>query len=267
MQQKSYYRPSYLDENLTSEGNIVIPWDKYTAIGVAVSAGICVLILLVFLAVEQRKGRSRNIQIGSVPTVILNFGLGDGTGISSGNLTKEGAAQKGEDAPSNLHDASTATSTRQASETSTATLEESSNVVAVSELSGERTREGSEAGDATETIGTPDGSWGGRGLGDSGSGRGKGYGLGDIDWGGGGNRIIVGEKYLPDFPKNVRVSATIKLKFWVAPDGTVARIVPIKRADPRLEQAAMEAIKKWRFNPIKDQITMVGVIPITFTLK
>jgi TonB family protein len=266
MQQKSYSRYSYIDNDEQIQATILIPWDKYTAIGVGVSVLLISLTLLLFL-IKKEATSSRYIEIGSVPTVILSFGMGDGTGLSHGNLTEEGVKKQGETPPTNLHDATTAAATTQSDAVSNATLDESSNIRAVSELSSTTTNKGSEKGDSPNNFGAPDGSWGGRGLGSTGTGKGAGYGFGDIDWGGGGNRWIVGEKVLPKFPADVNVSATIKLRFEVSPDGTVTKITPIQRADPRLEKAAIEALKKWRFNPIEGNTIMVGTIPLTFRLK
>lgn len=265
MQHKSYNSFSFDYDEDQMRTTLVVPWDRFTAIGLAVSIAISLLILLLFIGSSHNE-KNRYIEIGTVPTVLLNFGMGDGTGKSSGNLTEEGSKKRGDTPPTNLHDASTATSTASSDNTSSSTLEESNNVVAVTTLPGETTQVGASNGDAPNTIGSADGTWGGSGLGKRGTGKGKGYGFGDIDWGGGGNRWLVGNKILPKFPKGVKISGTIKLKFYVHPDGTVGKIIPIQKADPRLERAAMEALKRWRFNPIKGNTIMVGIIPLTFKL-
>ena len=60
----------------------------------------------------------------------------------------------------------------------------------------------------------------------------------------------------------------IRLKFWVLPDGTVGEVVPVQRGDLRLEQAAIEYLKNWRFTPVDPaQPPMWGIIPITYTLR
>ena len=106
------------------------------------------------------------------------------------------------------------------------------------------------------------------GLGSRGKGKGKGDGFGEIDWGGGGGRIVL-NKVLPKFPDNVKSSSQIVLQFKVLSDGTVVSVIPIQKADPELEEAAIKALKKWRFNPLPDgqKEIMVGRIPLTFILR
>ena len=74
--------------------------------------------------------------------------------------------------------------------------------------------------------------------------------------------------YKPSLPKTAPAEGEIELKFWVLPDGTVGRIVPVKRGDPFLEEEAIRYLKKWKFNPLdKAQGEEWGIIPIRFVLK
>jgi TonB family protein len=74
--------------------------------------------------------------------------------------------------------------------------------------------------------------------------------------------------YKPSLPKTAGAEGEIELKFWVLPDGTVGRIVPIKRGNPLLEGEAIRYLKKWRFNPLnKAEGEEWGIIPIKFVLK
>ena len=59
----------------------------------------------------------------------------------------------------------------------------------------------------------------------------------------------------------------IRLKFWVLPDGAVGDVVPLQRGDVRLEQAAIQYVKSWRFTPISSGETVWGIIPVTYRLK
>ncbi len=36
------------------------------------------------------------------------------------------------------------------------------------------------------------------------------------------------------------------------PDGSVGRIIPIQKADTRLEAAAMNSLRQWRFEPLPE---------------
>ena len=60
---------------------------------------------------------------------------------------------------------------------------------------------------------------------------------------------------------------TIRLKFWVLPDGAVGDVVPLQRGDVRLEQAAIQYVKSWRFTPISSGETVWGIIPVKYRLK
>lgn len=42
----------------------------------------------------------------------------------------------------------------------------------------------------------------------------------------------------------------IVLRFWVLPDGTVGRVIPIRKGSARLEGIAATHLKRWRFSPI-----------------
>lgn len=75
------------------------------------------------------------------------------------------------------------------------------------------------------------------------------------------NRKVI---FRPPLPRPVApVSGMINLKFWVEPDGTIGKIVPITRTDPELERIAMEYIEKWRFEAVQDDVGIqTGTIPI-----
>jgi len=64
------------------------------------------------------------------------------------------------------------------------------------------------------------------------------------------------------------LSGTVRLKFWVHPDGTVGKIVPVVRADPELEKIAIEYLEKWRFATVSPGTgDQWGTIPIRFKLQ
>ncbi len=77
--------------------------------------------------------------------------------------------------------------------------------------------------------------------------------------------------YIPPPPQvKVSVAADVLLKFWVLPDGTVGRVVPLVKGDTPVDLAAINHIKRYRFNPLpKDvpQMEMWGVIPVKSVLR
>lgn len=243
-----------------------IPWEKNTAIGYA--GGVSsLIILIIFLAIFKVDSPEYVVPNNTIPLTLLNFGDGDGTGLSKGNLTKEGKKRKGKEPNSELEDAKIATETKvNKNAETTDDLNETNDISIVDKKSSDQKEKAFDKGTDNVNIGSPDGLTDATGLGSRGSGRGAGLGFGDIEWGGGGNRVVL-YKTLPKFPSDVNTSAKIKMRFTVLPDGTVGKITPLQKADPRLEEAAKEALSKWRFNPLNEDIVMVGTIPLTFRLR
>jgi Gram-negative bacterial TonB protein C-terminal len=73
-------------------------------------------------------------------------------------------------------------------------------------------------------------------------------------------------------PPNVTVESEseIELRFWILPNGAVARVVPVKKADPRLEALAINYMRHWRFTPLPSdapQDEQWGIIPFKFRIR
>ena len=88
-----------------------------------------------------------------------------------------------------------------------------------------------------------------------------------ITWEGPARTKISGQ--LPAYPKDVQ-PATVRIAFDVTPDGTVALAVPITKGRPQLEKVSLDALKKWRFNPLdktQAQVKQRGVVTFIFKLK
>ncbi len=75
--------------------------------------------------------------------------------------------------------------------------------------------------------------------------------------------------YRPPAPRpETNVAGTVQLKFWVKPNGTIGKIIPIVRADPALEKASIEFLEKWRFEPAQSERGEEwGVLSIRFKLN
>ncbi|NQT65535.1 MAG: TonB family protein [FCB group bacterium] len=80
------------------------------------------------------------------------------------------------------------------------------------------------------------------------------------------NRRIL-NKVIHSYPEGVQLSVKVKLKFDVLPDGSVTNIVVIQKANPQLEFSSLNAISKWKFNPISQDIVQKGVITFIYELK
>lgn len=76
----------------------------------------------------------------------------------------------------------------------------------------------------------------------------SGFGF-DIDFGGKGKRRIYSYS-LPEYPEGVSKEIDVKLRFSILPDGTVGKIFPLIKADARLELAAINSLRQWRFEPL-----------------
>lgn len=106
------------------------------------------------------------------------------------------------------------------------------------EIKKEKTQEKTEQG-SSNTKGTGQGSLG---QGEGGAGF-------DIQWGGNGTRKIY-SYVIPDYPDGVNKEIDIRLKFTIKPDGTVGSIFLLTKADTRLENAAINSLWQWRFEPL-----------------
>jgi protein TonB len=105
------------------------------------------------------------------------------------------------------------------------------------------------------------------GLGNGGEGPG-GFGF-DINWGGHGTRRIYNYP-LPSYPEGVEKEFNVRLRFTIRPDGTVGTIMPLTKGDTRLENAAINSLRQWRFEPLspsQKQIEQTAVIVFPYRLQ
>lgn len=73
---------------------------------------------------------------------------------------------------------------------------------------------------------------------------------------------------MPDYRE--QVEATIRIRIMVDPRGRVVQRIPLLKANPALEQAAMEALQRWQFNalpPNAPQEPQIGVVTFHFRLE
>jgi TonB family protein len=82
------------------------------------------------------------------------------------------------------------------------------------------------------------------------------------------DRRVIFQPPLPSV--TVENEAEIELRFWILPNGTVSRVVPLKKSDPRLETLAINYLRNWRFNPLPPDVPSEeqwGVIPFKFRIR
>lgn len=105
------------------------------------------------------------------------------------------------------------------------------------------------------------------GIAETGLGQGN-FGF-EISFGGEGTRKIYSYN-LPDYPRGVSKEIDVKLRFTILPDGTVGRIIPLMKADTQLENAAINSLRKWRFEPLpqsQDQLEQTALITFPYRLQ
>jgi TonB family protein len=64
--------------------------------------------------------------------------------------------------------------------------------------------------------------------------------------------------------------ATITIKFEVKPNGTIGRIIPVKKMNPELEREVMRTLRNWRFSRLPSgvpQQSQWGTITFRFVLE
>ncbi|PKL82433.1 MAG: hypothetical protein CVV24_10065 [Ignavibacteriae bacterium HGW-Ignavibacteriae-3] len=89
----------------------------------------------------------------------------------------------------------------------------------------------------------------------------------ELDFGGKGMRRIYSYN-LPEYPEGVAKEIDVKLRFTILPDGTVSKIIPLIKADTKLEFAAINSLKQWRFEPLPPNAKQLDqTVVITFPYR
>ncbi|MCK9281931.1 MAG: energy transducer TonB [Melioribacteraceae bacterium] len=89
----------------------------------------------------------------------------------------------------------------------------------------------------------------------------------EIDFGGKGIRRIYSYT-LPAYPEGVAKEIDVRIKFTILPDGSIGRIMPLIKADARLESAAINSLRQWRFEPLPNNAKKIEQsVIITFPFR
>ncbi|MBU1115399.1 MAG: energy transducer TonB [Bacteroidetes bacterium] len=91
----------------------------------------------------------------------------------------------------------------------------------------------------------------------------------ELDFGGKGQRKIYSYE-IPAYPPGVSKEIDVKLQFTIMADGSVGRIIPVQKADTRLEAVAMNSLRKWRFEALPEGVKgkpQTAVITFPFRLQ
>jgi hypothetical protein len=74
----------------------------------------------------------------------------------------------------------------------------------------------------------------------------------------------------PPLESKLFVEGECPIKFWIFPDGTVGKAIPLAQGDKQAVVAAIDRVKRFRFAPLPKDVPQVeqwGVIPATSVLK
>ncbi|GIV56073.1 MAG: hypothetical protein KatS3mg040_0841 [Candidatus Kapaibacterium sp.] len=253
------------------ELRIRIPWDSNTAKGFVAAVSLLTLLGLLVGSLPPSKEKPPVLPYEVLATV--NFGAGDGTGGSKGNLSPEGLTQRARRSAALLEDAQRSAPRSRHVTRRTPSSQEGGRFTPVASDATQKSRaqdsvtgRNAADGNSRTTIGDRQGPAQGTGRGTSGSGQGAGLGLGDIEWGGRGGAIVV-RKVIPTAPENLARSTIVKLRFLVSPQGDVIDVRPLVRGAPEAESAAIRALRQWRFRPLKADSVLVGIITFRFDVN
>jgi len=74
---------------------------------------------------------------------------------------------------------------------------------------------------------------------------------------------------LPSYPEGLNQNATIRISFFVQPDGGVSAVgmAPVRKENAILEDLTMNTLKRWRFTPLPAGDTRIQKGMITFYYK
>lgn len=197
-------------------------------------------------AKPQKKTEYVEIGLGA------GFGQGDGTGVGdeTGNTTGDPAEEENA-----LPEEKSSTTDEEAVKEKKPSDPDALN-------SEEKAPKTNKTGEKSAGKNTKPGAKGNGGEGGEGGGNGFFF-----DWGGSGVRKVLTYS-IPDYPAGVNKEANVRLKFTIRPDGSVGSIIPITKADTRLEDAALNSLRRWRFEKLPASVSPFDqTVIITFPFR
>ena|GEM_PF-1096229 len=89
-----------------------------------------------------------------------------------------------------------------------------------------------------------------------------------IEWIGQSREIV--RSILPEYPEGVERDVELLFRFSVTPAGDVTAVRPLQKGEPILEEAAITALRQWRFQPLpkeSPQANQEAVITFKFIIR
>lgn len=75
---------------------------------------------------------------------------------------------------------------------------------------------------------------------------------------------------LPTVPEGIERDVELRYRFGVTPAGAVTDIRPLEKGDPILEESALAALRRWKFQPlpaVSPQVTQEAIITFRFRIR
>jgi Gram-negative bacterial tonB protein. len=227
---------------------------KHTSLSISLAVHVIVFFLFVFVKVTE--------EVPATDFVELGFGIGNGTGSAGGmgSSIEESTATNEPEGASKI--SQTSEETAKKLDIPNAKSNKDEDAIPQPKKAKQKVDGNSltENNSDSKTLG---GQSQGNKLGGSGT---FGY---DIDWGGKGKRKIYSYSK-PDYPEGVRKEADIRLRFTILPDGTVGSIIPLTKADTKLENVAINSLRQWRFEALsknQKQVEQIAIIVFPYRLQ
>jgi outer membrane biosynthesis protein TonB len=89
-----------------------------------------------------------------------------------------------------------------------------------------------------------------------------------IEWVGAGREVV--RSVLPQIPSGVEREVVLRFGFEVTPEGEVSAIRPLQKGEPALEEASLNALRQWKFQPLPaaaPQVSQQAVISFRFRIR
>ncbi len=85
---------------------------------------------------------------------------------------------------------------------------------------------------------------------------------------------VLVSKVNPAYPadaKSEKISGPVELKVTIGPDGSVVEAEAVKSPDSRLSEAAIKAVKQWKYKPAINKegkaVQVIATVKVNFKLK
>ncbi len=75
------------------------------------------------------------------------------------------------------------------------------------------------------------------------------------------------QREIPEYPSGMQKSVRVRIRLEVKADGSVGKMIILQKAGSPFDENALNALKKWKFNPIAGDKVQTGTITFNYDLK